>query len=254
ILDEPTSGVDPIARDGFWRLLVEISRRDRVTIFISTHFMNEAERCDRMSMMHAGKVLDSDAPAALVRKLCAATLEEASIVYLVEASGDALTGETGKPGASPVASPVVSPVGAGGAAGQDPAQQAHDHHRRFSVRRLLSYSWREALELRRDPVRATLALVGSIVLLFVIGFGINMDVENLTFAVLDGDQGTVSQSSALERSGSRSCLEKAPITDHAAMDRRMRSGEISLALEIPPGFGRDVLRGDPAQIGAWIDG
>ncbi len=47
----------------FWRLLIELSRRDRVTIFISTHFMNEAERCDRMSMMHAGKVLDSDAPA-----------------------------------------------------------------------------------------------------------------------------------------------------------------------------------------------
>ncbi|HRN60160.1 MAG TPA: ATP-binding cassette domain-containing protein, partial [Chiayiivirga sp.] len=55
ILDEPTSGVDPVARDGFWRLLVELSRRDRVTIFISTHFMNEAARCDRMSMMHAGR-------------------------------------------------------------------------------------------------------------------------------------------------------------------------------------------------------
>src|SRR3989344_1744179 len=49
ILDEPTSGVDPVARDAFWRLLIELSRRDRVTVFISTHFMNEAERCDRMS-------------------------------------------------------------------------------------------------------------------------------------------------------------------------------------------------------------
>lgn len=46
-----------MARDKFWRLLVQLSRRDHVTIFISTHFMNEAERCDRMSMMHAGKVL-----------------------------------------------------------------------------------------------------------------------------------------------------------------------------------------------------
>jgi ribosome-dependent ATPase len=87
ILDEPTSGVDPMARDNFWRLLVELSRRDRVTIFISTHFMNEAERCDRMSMMHAGKVLDSDVPAALVVKRGAATLEEAFIGYLVEAEG-----------------------------------------------------------------------------------------------------------------------------------------------------------------------
>src|SRR5690554_2879226 len=88
ILDEPTSGVDPVARDAFWRHLVELSRRDKVTIFISTHFMNEAERCDRMSMMHAGKVLDTDRPAALVEKRGAKNLEEAFIGYLLEASQD----------------------------------------------------------------------------------------------------------------------------------------------------------------------
>jgi ribosome-dependent ATPase len=65
ILDEPTSGVDPVARDQFWELLVELSRQHGVTIFISTHFMNEAERCDRISLMHAGKVLASDTPAGL---------------------------------------------------------------------------------------------------------------------------------------------------------------------------------------------
>ena len=89
ILDEPTSGVDPVARDDFWRLLIELSRRDNVTIFISTHFMNEAQRCDRMSMMHAGKVLDSDTPAALIRKQGTDTLEEAFIKYLkAAAAGD----------------------------------------------------------------------------------------------------------------------------------------------------------------------
>ncbi|MEZ1355866.1 AAA family ATPase, partial [Pseudomonas aeruginosa] len=67
ILDEPTSGVDPVARDGFWELMLELSRRDGVTIFISTHFMNEAQRCDRISLMHAGKVLASDTPDELVR-------------------------------------------------------------------------------------------------------------------------------------------------------------------------------------------
>ena len=68
ILDEPTSGVDPIARDNFWQLMIDLARKDQVTIFISTHFMNEAERCDRISLMHAGKVLVSDAPAELVKK------------------------------------------------------------------------------------------------------------------------------------------------------------------------------------------
>jgi ribosome-dependent ATPase len=67
ILDEPTSGVDPVARDRFWELLIDLSRRDGVTIFVSTHFMNEGERCDRISLMHAGRVLATDRPASLVR-------------------------------------------------------------------------------------------------------------------------------------------------------------------------------------------
>ncbi len=239
ILDEPTSGVDPVARDAFWRLLVTLSRRDKVTIFISTHFMNEAERCDRMSMMHAGKVLDSDAPAALVAKRGAATLEEAFIGYLVDAGGgteepqDAL--EAAPPAAPTATPPPASPSG-------------------FSLQRLLSYLWREALELQRDPVRATLALGGSLILMFVMGYGINMDVENLRYAVLDRDQSTVSQSYALSLAGSRYFIEQPPIADYAEMDRRMRSGELSLAIEIPPGFGRNVLRGQNAQVGAWIDG
>ncbi len=67
ILDEPTSGVDPVARDMFWQLMVDLSRQDKVTIFISTHFMNEAQRCDRISLMHAGKCA-SGTPPELVEK------------------------------------------------------------------------------------------------------------------------------------------------------------------------------------------
>src|SRR5690554_7234989 len=63
ILDEPTSGVDPMARDDFWRHLLTLSRKDGVTIFISTHFMNEGARCDRISLMHAGRVLATDSPS-----------------------------------------------------------------------------------------------------------------------------------------------------------------------------------------------
>ena len=88
ILDEPTSGVDPVARDRFWELLNDISRQQGVTIFISTHFMNEAERCDRISLMHAGKVLANGTPAALKRARGAATLEAAFIAYLEEAVGE----------------------------------------------------------------------------------------------------------------------------------------------------------------------
>ena len=243
ILDEPTSGVDPIARDNFWRLLVELSRRDRVTIFISTHFMNEAERCDRMSMMHAGKVLDSDTPAALVTKRGAKSLEDAFIGYLIEAGGE--TPERDEDAAAmppvqaePSASDHASPGG----------------RTRFSLQRMLSYLWRETLELQRDRVRATLALGGSLILLIVIGFGVSNDVNNLRYAVLDRDQTTLSRNYAFELSGSRYFTERVPLADYAEIDRRMRSGELALAIEIPPGFARDVQRGKSVAIGAWFDG
>ncbi|WP_455231339.1 ribosome-associated ATPase/putative transporter RbbA [Geopseudomonas aromaticivorans] len=243
ILDEPTSGVDPVARDNFWRLLLELSRRDRVTIFISTHFMNEAERCDRMSMMHAGKVLDSDAPAALVEKRGAKTLEEAFIGYLIEAGG----------GTPQQESSTAAAYAFGPAAGTA-LQAQHRRPRRFSVQRLYSYVWREALDLQRDPIRASLALAGSLILMLVIGYGITLDVEDMSYAVLDLDQTTASHNYALNLAGSRYFSERPPIQDYEDLDRRMRSGELSLAVEIPPGFGRDVLRGRRAEIGAWIDG
>ncbi|WP_199030873.1 ribosome-associated ATPase/putative transporter RbbA [Ralstonia sp. ASV6] len=243
ILDEPTSGVDPVARDMFWRLMVDLARQDRVTIFISTHFMNEAERCDRISLMHAGRVLVSDAPAALVRTRGTQTLEQAFIAYLREASE---TVSDAAPGAAEIAAPA--PVAT------TTASTGTSTRRHFSLARALSYSQREALELRRDPVRATLALLGTAILMFIIGYGISLDVENLTYAVLDRDQTAISRDYALNLAGSRYFIEKPPIRDYAELDRRMRNGELSLAIEIPPGFARDVERGTAVQIGAWVDG
>ena len=239
ILDEPTSGVDPVARDMFWQLMVDLARTDGVTIFISTHFMNEAERCGRISLMHAGRVLVSDSPAALVRARGTATLEEAFIAYLKEASGEAAA-ESPPPVADAHAAPSVV--------------ARRTRRFRFSVARAFSYSLRETLELRRDPVRATLALLGTAVLMFIIGYGISMDVQDLPYAVLDRDQTALSQAYALNLSGSRYFIEKAPIADYADLDTRMRAGRLALAIEIPPGFGRDLERGAGAQIGAWVDG
>ncbi|MNU27930.1 putative ABC transporter ATP-binding protein YbhF [compost metagenome] len=236
ILDEPTSGVDPVARDNFWRLLIALARQDQVTIFISTHFMNEAQRCDRMSLMHAGKVLVSASPAEITRMRGAKTLEEAFIAYLIDAGA----------GAAPEA---------GGAPPAPTAPRAAEEPRPgFSMQRTWSYMWREALELRRDPVRATLALMGSLLLMFVMGYGISLDVEDLRYAVMDRDQTTLSHNYSLNLSGSRYFIERPPIADYADMDARMRSGELSLAIEIPQGFARDVQRGKPVQIGVWIDG
>lgn len=250
ILDEPTSGVDPVARDMFWQLMIDLARQDRVTIFISTHFMNEAERCDRISLMHAGRVLVSAAPAALVQQSGCATLEQAFISYLQQAAGTPAA-----PGAPVMANAETAPAPELHAVPEvQGIQEAGKPHWRHSLTRALSYTRRETLELRRDPVRATLALLGTAILMFIIGYGINMDVENLSYAVLDRDQTALSQSYALNMSGSRYFIEHAPLTDYADLDRRMRSGELALAIEIPPGFGRDLERGSKVAIGAWVDG
>lgn len=246
ILDEPTSGVDPVARDGFWQILSDLSRKDNVTIFVSTHFMNEAELCDRISLMHAGKVLISDTPAGIIEKRSARNLEEAFIAFLEDAICQDQSAQL------PAASPVTSAIDE--AKERDPAAKRAQLNRWFDLRRMFAYTQREALELRRDPIRATLAILGSVLLMFVIGYGINLDVENLSFAVLDRDDTAISRDYALQIAGSRYFTEKALITDYADLDRRMRNGELSLAIEIPPGFGRDATRGRKVEIGAWIDG
>ena len=240
ILDEPTSGVDPVARDIFWQALVDLSREDGVTIFISTHYMPEATRCDRISLMHEGRVLVSDTPEAIREGAAAATLDDAFIHHLERAERD-----NGKPSPSP--SPST------GIAGAPAARQKH-RRGRLSLARLLSFSWREALELRRDPIRLTLASVGSVILMIVLGYGISMDVEDLTFAVLDLDQTVASRSYVNDLAGSRYFDEQRPLISHTDLDQRMRAGEISLALEIPPGFAADLERGRFVSIGTWFDG
>jgi len=237
ILDEPTSGVDPLARDQFWELLIDLSRNKAVTIFVSTHFMNEAERCDRISLMDSGRVLATQTPANLVKARGVGTLEDAFIDYLEQAARS-----------SSAEMPDQSPAMASAVRAQPPVERA------FSLQRLFAYTIRETLELIRDPIRLGFALFGTAFLMLVFGFGISTDVNNLTFAVIDRDQSHESRAYLEELRGSSYFIEKPPLRSYADLEKRMQSGEIDAAVEIPPGFGRDIERGRPTSVGAWVDG
>jgi ribosome-dependent ATPase len=243
ILDEPTSGVDPIARDKFWELLIGLSRDRGVTIFISTHFMNEAARCDRISLMHAGRVLETDTPAALVASAGVTNLEEAFIEPLEQAAEGGLAMAQPARGEQQSAPPLQ-------AASAPPRARPSI----FKPRRLAAYALRETLEILRDPVRLAVALFGTALLMLVFGYGITFDVENLAYAALDRDRTPESRTYLESYAGSRYFLEHAPLADDADVDRRLRNGELALAVEIPPNFGRDLLRETGADAAVWIDG
>jgi ribosome-dependent ATPase len=239
ILDEPTSGVDPAARDMFWRLLGELSRRDGVTIFVSTHFMNEAERCDRISLMHAGKVLAVGTPEELRRARDAASLEAAFIAYLDEADpGGAAADE---------ASRAVWTVSAG--AGLLPTASL-----RASLRRIWAFTYRETRELVRDWVRLSFALLGPLLLLLTFGYGITFDVENLSFAVLDRDHSADSRQLIESFAASRYFRQKTPLHSEVEIDRRLRAGDLRLVIDIPPGYGRDLVAGRRPEVAFFVDG
>jgi ribosome-dependent ATPase len=243
ILDEPTSGVDPLARDRFWELLLDLSRNQGVTIFVSTHFMNEAGRCDRISLMDSGHVLATDTPANLIKARGTATLEDAFIDFLESQAARTLE-----------ASAAVPTRPQGDSQTLISGTQQPRRRPRFSFQRLFAYTIRETLELLRDPIRLGFALFGTGLLMIVFGYGISTDVNNLSFAVLDHDQSHESRAYLEELRGSAYFVEKAPIADYAELDRRLRSGDIKAAIEIPPDFGRDIKRGRPAWVAAWVDG
>ncbi|HET9579439.1 MAG TPA: ribosome-associated ATPase/putative transporter RbbA [Usitatibacter sp.] len=231
ILDEPTSGVDPVARDEFWALLSDLSRRQGVTIFLSTHFMAEAERCDRVALMHAGRVLAQGTPQRIAADAGAPDLEEAFVAHL-SAGEDA--GEKAHLARPPPAAASRSPL--------------------FSVKRTLAQSYRESLEIARDPMRLVFAILGPVLLMFVFGLGVTFDIERVAFAVLDADNTAESRAYLENYTESRYFEQHAAPRDASQMEQRLRSGELRFAVEVPPGFGRDMRAGRVPQVLVQVDG
>jgi ribosome-dependent ATPase len=246
ILDEPTSGVDPVARDSFWELLISLSREQGVTIFVTTHFMNEGMRCDRISLMNAGKVLACDEPQKLIEARGAASLEDAFIAYMEDAIA------AGPPaGTKQEELPEATTV----AGGETPGAHATMSPWRQSLGRLRAYARNETMQILRDPVRLAFAFLGSALLMLVFGFGITTDVEHIRYAGLDLDHSPESRRYLEQFAGSPRYFSKMP----AAMSAdealgRLKSDDTSVIIEIPPRFGRDFRRGSQPDVMAQVDG
>ncbi|MFL5307661.1 MAG: ribosome-associated ATPase/putative transporter RbbA [Polyangia bacterium] len=242
ILDEPTSGVDPVARDSFWELLIELSRGQGVTIFVTTHFMNEGMRCDRISLMNAGQVLACDTPQRLIEGRAAKNLEDAFIAYMEDALPSAPT-------------KVNTPTQAAAQVAQEPESTEALSPLRLRVGRMLAYARNETVQIQRDPVRLAFAFAGSALLMLVFGFGITTDVEHIRYASLDLDRSPESRLYLEQFAGSqRFFTGTAPAASADDALKRMQADDVSVVIEIPPRFGKDFRKGTPPEVMAQVDG
>src|SRR5215467_526875 len=192
--------------------------------------MNEGMRCDRISLMDAGKVLACDAPQKLIEERKKANLEDAFIAYMEDArASGAAAGEAKEKAAIETA--------AAESHAPPPAASAWSKLV-LPVGRMLAYANNEAVQILRDPVRLAFAFIGSALLMLVFGFGITTDVENIRYSVLDSDQSPESREYLEQFKGApRYFKTTAPIFSDDAALKRLQSDDISLVVEMPPNFG-----------------
>ena len=120
--------------------------------------------------------------------------------------------------------------------------------------RLWAYARRETVELLRDPIRLAFAVLGPIILMLAFGYGISFDIENLQLAYFDQDNTPQSRQLLDGFSGSRYFSIQPPVRSAAEAERRLRSGNTQIVIEIPSGFGRDLLKGSKPEVDALVDG
>lgn len=241
ILDEPTSGVDPAARDMFWAYLIKLSREDKITIFVTTHFMNEAARCDRISFMHRGRVLAVGIPETLRLEKKVATLEEAFICYLEEQTDDITAPPTEKAEKSAVDFTNVSTTAT------ETGWLAW-----WSL--VWTFAVREGKELLRDRIRLFFALLGPVIMLFTMASSISFDVHPSNFTVLDYDNSSESRRFTEYFSGSGYFVRQPDIHSEQEINAVLQASKVKLVIEIPPNFGKKVLRQQTPEVGFFIDG
>jgi ABC-2 type transport system ATP-binding protein len=85
-LDEPTNGVDPVSRRDFWAILYQLLK-DGITIFLTTAYLDEAERCNRVGLLHKGRLIRCSSPQEMKRETGSSTLEGAFIKTIHSVEG-----------------------------------------------------------------------------------------------------------------------------------------------------------------------
>jgi ABC-type multidrug transport system ATPase subunit/ABC-type multidrug transport system permease subunit len=243
-LDEPTSGVDPLTRREFWSHINAMVERG-VTIMVTTHFLDEAEYCDRIGLVYRGRVIAEGTPDELKERVRSderqePTLEEA-FIELVEAF-DRSEGRTAAsvPSLSPeqaVAS-TMSPI--------RPAPYSR-------LRRMKALIRKESLQILRDPSSFLIAGVLPLLLLFVYGFGVSLDLKRVPIGLV------IEQPSVEANSFFASCRDSRyfsvrQVRHRSAVEEELVSGRLKGVVVLAADFSERLGRGETAPIQVLVDG
>ncbi len=267
LLDEPTAGVDAKARREFWDMIHEMAA-DGMTVLVSTHYMDEAERCQRVVYLSGGRLVVQGTADDVVR---------AAHLVTFEATGDGI-----EQAVRTVASPSrrgdrggVRPraahrrhgsrraarrdrgsrrkhaaLGRGRAAARrrvHPYAAGHRGMRGFSFARLFAMLIKELLQMRRDRATVGLTVMLPMVQLFLFGYAINANPRHLPTGLLAAEHSTYERTlaAALQNTG---YFDIRPMTSEDEAEQALARGDVMFVLNIPPDFSRRVDRGEAPQV------
>ncbi|HVV99616.1 MAG TPA: ATP-binding cassette domain-containing protein [Planctomycetaceae bacterium] len=241
-LDEPTSGVDPLTRREFWSHINAMVERG-VTILVTTHFLDEAEYCDRIGLVYRGQVIAEGSPDDLKGRVRSDGREEPTLedafIELVEESDRAAGREPNVQTEASLRSLTRS--------------APHTRSRKSRLRRMAALVRKESLQIVRDPSSILIAGVLPLLLLFVYGFGVSLDLRKIAVGLVIEKPSPETDSFVESFTASRYFTVRVAHT-RPAFEDELVSGRLKGVVVLAGDFSERLGRGDTAPIQVIVDG
>ncbi len=243
-LDEPTSGVDAIARREFWMRINELVGNG-VTVVVTTHFMEEAEYCDRLVMIYRGQVIACDTPDELKQHIRTPenlnpTMEEVFFALIEKFDEDNKSRQSEKEKLGETYETQTQYNLGGMQLFQPPAW----------LRRLTALCQKEFWQIVRDPSSVLIAFILPLILLFIYGFGINLDTSKIRLGMLMNDHSPEAWR-FMQSYADSPYIETLPMTDSLKASEELTAGNIRGIVLIQSDFTKRLIGHDgiaPVQV------